>query len=76
MYASKYEWLKQTVVDITEVCDSVKVRRKKPKEQWSNQDIKAAIERKEVEWKNVVGARDETVKEKCMKIYKMAKGRI
>ena len=64
MYASKYEWLKQTVVDITgEVCDSVKVRRKKPKEQWSNQDIKAAIERKEVKWKNVVGARDETVKD-------------
>ena len=47
-----------------EVCRSG--GRKSQKCVWWNDEVKAQVERKEVAWKEVLGARNETAKERCM----------
>ena len=38
-----------------------------------NDVVQAAIETKEAEWKEVLGARDEDAKDRCMEVYKTTK---
>ena len=45
-----------------EVCGSVKVGGKNPKSVWWNDEIKAAVRRKEDAWKGVLAASDEETK--------------
>ena len=52
-----------------EVCGSVRVGGKEPKVWW-NDEIKAAVRRKEATWKWVLAVNDEETKERCMKAYK------
>ena len=52
-----------------EKCDSVKVGGKKD-------EVKALVRRKEVAWKEVLGARNEDAKERCMEAYKEEKRKI
>ena len=37
---------------------------------WWNDEVKAAVRRKEASWKEVLAASNEEEKEKCMKAYK------
>ena len=53
-----------------EVCG---VGRKNPKSVWWNEALKAVIKRKEDVWKQVLGARDESAKGRCMEVYKEEK---
>ena len=46
---------------------------KEPKNVWWNDVLTAAVERKKVAWKEVLGSRDEVAKEKCMEAYKAEK---
>ena len=39
---------------------------------WNDQ-LKAAVKRKEDAWKEVLGARDEEAKESCLEVYKEEK---
>ena len=58
--------VKRAMVDSArEVCGSEKVRRKNPKNVWWNDMVKAAVERKEGAWKEVLGARYEAKKDRC-----------
>ena len=57
----------------SEMCGSGKVRRKSLKSEWWNDKVKAAVERKESEWKCVVEEKYEGVRESCMEIYKEEK---
>ena len=45
-----------------EVCGSVRVEGKNPKSVWWNDEIKAAVTRKEAAWKGVLAASDEETK--------------
>ena len=54
-----------------EVCDSVRVRGKNTKSVCRNNDVKAPVRRKEV-----LGARDEEAKERCMEAYREEKRKI
>ena len=45
-----------------ELCNSVRLGRKNPRSKWWNDVLKAAIERKEVARKDVLGAKNENVK--------------
>ena len=40
---------------------------------WWNDALKAVIKRKEDAWKQVLGARDEAAKERCMEAYREEK---
>ena len=40
---------------------------------WWNDDLKAVIKIKEDAWKQVLGARDEAAKERCMEAYREEK---
>ena len=51
-----------------EVCGSIIVRRKNPKSVWWNDEIKAAVRRKESAWKDVLAASDEEAKERCIEV--------
>ena len=53
-----------------EVCGSVIVRGGNPKSVWWNDQVKAAVERKEDPWKDVLGAREEDARERCLETYK------
>ena len=53
-----------------EVCGSV-VEGGNPKSVWWNDQVKAAVKRKEV-----LGARDEDARERCLEIYKEGKRKI
>ena len=53
-----------------EVCDSVRVEGKNPKNVWWNDMVKAAVKRMETVWKEVLGVRDEVAKNRCMEVYK------
>ena len=37
---------------------------------WRNDQVKAAVKRKEDAWKEVLGARDEVARERCLEVYK------
>ena len=41
-----------------------------------NDEVKAAVRRKEAAWKKVLGARDEDAKERCLEIYKEEKRKV
>ena len=43
---------------------------KNPKSVWWNNEINAAVRRKEVDWKEVFAASDEEAKERCMEAYR------
>ena len=48
---------------VREVCCSVKVRGKNPKNEWWNNEVKAVVRRKETAWKEVLATSDEEAKE-------------
>ena len=50
------------------MCGSIRVRRKNPKSVWWNDEIKAAVRRKESAWKDVLAASDEEAKERCIEV--------
>ena len=65
---AKYMWeqVKWAMVESErEVCGSVRVGGKNPKSVWWNNEVKAAVRRMEV-----LAARDEKAKERCMEPYK------
>ena len=43
---------------------------------WWNDQVKAAVKRKEDAWKEMLGARDEDAREMCLEVYKEKKGKI
>ena len=52
------------------MCGSVRVGVKNTQNvSWYN-EAKVAVESKEATWKEVLGARDESAKERCMEVYK------
>ena len=66
-----WEQVKWVIVEsVKEVCGSVRVEGKNPKRVWWNDEIKAAVRRKEAGWKGVLTASDEETKERCMEAYR------
>ena len=61
------------VDSVSEVCGLMRMRGKKPKNVWQNDVVKAEIERKKAGWQEVLGARVEFAKDRCMKIYEEEK---
>ena len=59
-----------------EVCGSVLVGGGTPKIVWWNDQVKAAVKRKKDAWKEVLGARDEDAKERCLQFYKEKKRKV
>ena len=53
-----------------EVCCSVRVEGKNSRSVWWNDDIKAAVMRKEVVLKEVFGASDKEAKKRCIEVYR------
>ena len=43
---------------------------------WWNNQIKAAVKRKEDAWKEVLEARDEDARERCLEVYKEEKRKV
>ena len=43
---------------------------------WWNDQVKAAVKRKEDAWKEVLEARDEDVRERCLEAYKEEKRKV
>ena len=71
-----WEQVKRSMVESArEVCSSVRVRGKTPKSVWWNDEIKAAVRRKETVWKWVLTASDEETKERCMERTERRTGR-
>ena len=58
-----------------EVRGSVRVGRKNPKSMCWNDEIKAAVRRKEADWK-VLAASDEKEKERYMEVYREEKRKV
>ena len=52
------------------MCGSLRVRGGNPKSVWWNDQVKAAVKRKEDALKKVLGARDEDAREMCLEVYK------
>ena len=72
-----WEQVKQAMVGrAREVCGSVRVGGKNPKCVWWNDEIKAAVRRKEAAWKLVLGASDEETKERCTEAYREEKRKV
>ena len=74
----KWEQVKWVVVESArKVCGSLRVEGKNPKCVWWDDEVKAAVRRKEAAWREVLTASDEESREICMKAYivekKMAK---
>ena len=46
---------------------------KSPKRVWWNDEIKAAVRRKEANWKGLLVASDEETKERCIEVYREKK---
>ena len=62
--------MKQTMIESTrEVYSSARVGGKNPKSVWWNDEVKAAVRRKEAIWK-VLEASDEEAKERCKEVYR------
>ena len=47
--------------------------RNNTKSVWSNDEVKAAVRRKEAAWKEVLAANDEEAKERCIEAYREEK---
>ena len=48
----------------------MRVRGKNPKSMWWNNEIKAALRKKEAAWKEVFTASNEEAKERCLEAYR------
>ena len=59
-----------------EVCGSLRVGRGKPKSVWWNDQMKAAVKRKEDAWKGVFGTRDKGARESVWKPTKRKRERL
>ena len=59
-----------------EAYGSVRVEGKNPKSVCWNDEVKSAVRRKEVTWKEVLAANDEVAKERCMKAYRGEKRKV
>ena len=59
-----------------EVCGILQVGIGNPKSMWLNDQVKAAVKRKEDGWKEILGARDEDVQERCLEVYKEEKRKV
>ena len=63
--------MKQPMVESArEVCGSVRVKGRNPKSVCRNYEVKGVVKRKKAAWKEVLGAREEDAKERCMEAYK------
>ena len=72
-----WDQIKRAMVESArEVCGSVRVGGKNPKSVWWNDEIKAAVRRKEVAWKEVLAASDKETKEGCMEEYREYKRKV
>ena len=56
-----------------EVCCSVRVGGKNPNGVLWNNEIQAAVRRKEAAWKEVLAASNEEASERCMEVYREEK---
>ena len=64
-----WEQVKRAVVDSArEVCGSERMEVKNIKNAWWNDVVKAAVERNEAPWKEVLGARGEVPKDRCIEM--------
>ena len=59
-----------------EVCRSMQVEGGEPKIVCWNDQVKAAVKRKEDTWKEVLGVRDEDAREMCLEVYKEEKRKV
>ena len=50
---------------------SVRAEGGNPKSVWWNDQVKAAVKRKWDAWKEVLGAREEDARRKCLEVYKV-----
>ena len=48
----------------------------KPKSVWWDDEVKAAVRRKEAAWSEVLTTRDEEAKERCMEAYREEKSKL
>ena len=58
------------------MCGSVGVGGGNPKSVWWNDQVKAAVKRNKDVWKEVLGARDEDARERCLEVYKEEKRKV
>ena len=66
-----WEQMKRTMSDnAREVCSSVRVGEKNSKNVYSNNVVKVAPERMEATRREVLRARDEDAKDRCMEVFK------
>ena len=54
----------------------MRVGRKNPKNVWWDDEVKAVVKRMEDAWKQVLGARDEAAKERCIDMYREEKRKV
>ena len=59
-----------------EVRGSVRVGGKNPNSVWWNEEIKAAVRRKEGAWKGLLAASDKETKERCMEAYRKERKKV
>ena len=72
-----WEQVKRAMVErAREVYSSVRVGGINPKSVWWDDEIKAAVRRKEAAWKVFLAASDEETKERCMDAYKEEKRKV
>ena len=58
------------------MCGSERVGGKKPKSVWWNDEVTAAVRRREAAWKEVLAASDEEAKESCMETHRDEKRKV
>ena len=69
-----WEQVKLAMVESArEVYNSMKVREKNPKSVLWNNEVKAAVRRKEAPWKELLATSNEEVKGRCMEAYREEK---
>ena len=71
-----WEQVKRAMVESARVCGSVRVGGKNPKSVWWNDEIKAAVRRKEAAWKEVLAASDKEAKERFIEAYREEKRKV
>ena len=72
-----WEQVKRVMVENErEVCGSVRVGGGNSKSVGWNDQVKAAVMRKEDTWKKVMGARDEDARERCLEVHKEEKRKV
>ena len=64
------------VESASKACGSVRIAGKNPKSVWWNDQVKAAVQRKEDAWKEVLEARDEYARERCLGVYREKKRKV